>query len=375
MSHKILVIDDEELNFDLVENALKSQHALTYAENGQAGLDKISEVQPDIVLLDVQMPVMDGYSTCKALREHSEYSDIPVIFISSLDSVEERMAGYDAGGDDYLVKPFQPEELRRKVELAVSNIGEKVQLKKSATMAMDTAMQAITSTGEVGVVLNFFSRSFECKSLESLAREIVKSMNEYQLKVSIKINTPDGIENYDSSGITKPLETALLEKLQDKGRILEYGARTIINYPYFSILIKNMPVEDQDKYGRHKDNLALFAEGADSRVQAIINEQAVAEQQAFLKDMLQKTDSALTDISEQHHQHKTASTHIMEELLADLEDSFLRLGLTEDQESTLIDLVTRAADKSISLYDESMKVDKRLEGIMQELKLASRLGD
>jgi len=373
MSHKILVIDDQDLNFDLAERALKDDYTLAHALNGQEGLDKLPEFQPDVILLDVQMPVMDGYETCRNLRENPDYKDIPVIFVSSLDSVEERMAGYDAGGDDYLVKPFQPDELRKKVKLSISNIGEKIQLKESATMAMDTAMQAITSTGEIGVILNFFSRSFDSKDLPSLAREIVKSMNDYQLKVSIKINTPDGIENFDSSGIPKPLETALLERLQDDGRILDYGARTVINFPYISLLFKNMPLEDQEKYGRYKDNLALFVEGADARVQAILNEQAVNVQQIFLKEMLVKTEKALTDISEQHHTHKTASTHIMEQLIADLEDSFLRLGLTEDQEAALLELVTKAADNAVSLYDESMKVDKQLEEIMNTLKTASRL--
>lgn len=375
MTHKVLVIDDEEMNFDLVEHALKGEYTLAYAVDGKQGLEKVESFQPDVILLDVQMPVMNGYETCKSLRENSDHSELPVIFVSSLDSIEERMAGYEAGGDDYIVKPFQADELRRKVELSISNLAEKKNLKQNASMAMDTAMQAITSTGEIGVILNFFSRSFDSKTLEELAREIVKSMNEYQLKVSIKLNTPDGILNYDSSGIPKPLETALLDKLADGGRILDYDARTIINFPHVSMLFKNMPLDNPEKWGRYKDNLALFVEGADARVQAIINEQAVAAQQTFLKEMLNRTEKALNDISEQHHKHKTASTHIMEVLIGDIEDSFLRLGLTEEQEQALMELVTSSADKAISLYDESMEVDKQLEQIMKELKAASRLGE
>jgi two-component system, OmpR family, response regulator MprA len=106
----ILVVDDEPAVRDALERALKAQHyAVTTAVDGKLALEVIANERPDLVLLDVLMPVMDGFESCRRLRELGDRT--PVLMLTARDAVGDRVEGLDAGADDYVVKPFALEEL------------------------------------------------------------------------------------------------------------------------------------------------------------------------------------------------------------------------------------------------------------------------
>lgn len=114
---KVLLVDDEKFNFEMLELGLGSNIHLDYASNGQEALSFSIEQKPDIILLDICMPGIDGYDTCRLLKNTPETSSIPVILISGLDNEQEVEEGYNAGCDDYLTKPFQMSELMNKIEV------------------------------------------------------------------------------------------------------------------------------------------------------------------------------------------------------------------------------------------------------------------
>ena len=119
---KILVVDDsaEDIHF-LLEN-LKHDYAVIAATNGEKALEMASgEASPDVILMDVEMPGMNGYETCRLIKNTDATRNIDVIFVSAHDSTEEKLAGYDAGASDYLIKPVSPAELLNKVKLAIKN--------------------------------------------------------------------------------------------------------------------------------------------------------------------------------------------------------------------------------------------------------------
>ncbi|MCS7178865.1 MAG: response regulator transcription factor [Anaerolineae bacterium] len=112
MPEKILVIDDDE-NTRLLIRRLLSQDYLVYtAANGPEGLTLFPQIAPDLVILDIMMPGMDGREVCRRLRRTST---VPILFLTALDTEKDIVDGLIAGGDDYLVKPFGPEELRARV--------------------------------------------------------------------------------------------------------------------------------------------------------------------------------------------------------------------------------------------------------------------
>jgi two-component system, OmpR family, response regulator MprA len=106
----ILVVDDEPSVRDALERALKAQHYVVItAADGRQALEVIADERPELVLLDVLMPVMDGFEACRRLRELGDRT--PVLMLTARDAVGDRVEGLDAGADDYVVKPFALEEL------------------------------------------------------------------------------------------------------------------------------------------------------------------------------------------------------------------------------------------------------------------------
>ncbi len=114
---RVLLVDDEKFNFEMLELGLGSNVELNYASNGHEALSYSIEQKPDIILLDICMPGIDGYDTCRLLKNTPETSSIPIILISGLDNEQEVEEGYNAGCDDYLTKPFQMTELMNKIEV------------------------------------------------------------------------------------------------------------------------------------------------------------------------------------------------------------------------------------------------------------------
>jgi DNA-binding response OmpR family regulator len=115
----ILVVDDDPLNIEIIEEILAGEFQLASAESGIEALETAATFHPDIVLLDIMMPDMDGYEVCKRLRNDESLSLTKIILVSAKQMLSDRIEGYRAGADDYITKPFDPEELVAKVKVFV----------------------------------------------------------------------------------------------------------------------------------------------------------------------------------------------------------------------------------------------------------------
>jgi len=112
----VLVVEDSPVNLKILTGLLtrKGYRVLT-AETGEEALAQVKTKQPDLIVLDIMLPGMDGYTTCKHLKADKATCDIPVIFISSLDGTKDKIGGFEAGGVDYITKPFQPAEVMARI--------------------------------------------------------------------------------------------------------------------------------------------------------------------------------------------------------------------------------------------------------------------
>ncbi len=113
----VLVVDDSRVGRMAVESVLKAEgHRVIDAESGEEALEVLEQMRPDLIVLDVRMPGMDGFELCERIRGKSELRRIPIVFLSAACSIEERSKGVQVGGDDFLRKPFEPEELAARVK-------------------------------------------------------------------------------------------------------------------------------------------------------------------------------------------------------------------------------------------------------------------
>jgi sigma-B regulation protein RsbU (phosphoserine phosphatase) len=112
---RVLLVDDAKANLDILVEGLKADHKLSLALNGETALQIAARTPPDLVLLDIMMPGMDGYEVCRRLRHMPETAEVPIMFLSSLEEVQNKTRGFEAGANDYLTKPFEMLEVKARV--------------------------------------------------------------------------------------------------------------------------------------------------------------------------------------------------------------------------------------------------------------------
>ena len=128
----VLVVDDSEENVTLLSRILKmSGYGVTTADNGAEAVDAAKKNPPDLILLDINMPKMDGFETSARLKSDQHTRDIPIIFISALDKIEDKTRAFRAGGMDYILKPFEYEEVQARIEAHLALRRLRVQLEQT----------------------------------------------------------------------------------------------------------------------------------------------------------------------------------------------------------------------------------------------------
>lgn len=113
---RILIVDDDRENLELVADMLRAEFQPLIASSGREGIVTAVREQPDLILLDVNMPEMDGFDVCKRLREQPGTRQIPIIMLTTASSLDSRVKGLDLGADDYITKPFQIRELVARIQ-------------------------------------------------------------------------------------------------------------------------------------------------------------------------------------------------------------------------------------------------------------------
>ncbi|MBF0549699.1 MAG: two-component system response regulator [Deltaproteobacteria bacterium] len=116
----ILIVDDTKENISILLNALKSEYSISVATSGPRALDYIGNTLPDLILLDVMMPGMNGYEVCAKLKQEARTRDIPIIFITAMSEVENKALGFELGAVDYITKPFEIVEVKARVKTHIS---------------------------------------------------------------------------------------------------------------------------------------------------------------------------------------------------------------------------------------------------------------
>ncbi len=164
MSYRILIVDDEEKVITMLQNFLQRKgYQVNCALEGIDAIQKAKD-QPDLILLDINMPQMDGIEVCKAIRE---LVSCPIIFLTARDSDEDKVESFSAGGDDYIVKPFSLTELGARIDahLRRERRSKDIQRKIFGDITIDYSSREVLVRGEV---LSFNRKDFDIIRLLSL---------------------------------------------------------------------------------------------------------------------------------------------------------------------------------------------------------------
>ena len=365
----ILAIDDDKFIQKVIIKSLQSETiSVRTANDGEAGIAEATQRVPDIILLDVEMPGINGYEVCDRLRSIDATKEIPIVFLSSHSSLIERMQGYEVGGDDYLVKPFEKENLLARVNILVKYHNERQELRDQYELAHKSAMTAMTSSSELGMVIKFMEKSLTCTSVNELADGLFEVTDQFALDCCAMILENDQAYWYSSeSTAISPLEKELIEMCDREARFVDFGSRTIVNYPRVSFLVKNMPLEDMERYGRIKDLLPILLSVVNTKINSLSTQAALTSQSNNLMDSFKLIRNNLFYLGTSIVKNRQKSEMTMSKLVEELNYDFLRMGLEEDQEEYLLTRIDTAIDEAKVEMDAGKEIRDSLTFILMNL--------
>ena len=182
----IFIVDDDPISRHVLKSFLKdSGYLVTEFGSGESILTSQHRLS-GLVLMDVEMPGINGIETCRRLREMVD-NQIRFIFISAHDNMETRIKAYDAGGADYICKPYSRAELIRKVKVAEEEFHRHQGIMLQAEVAQQAAFSAISSLGEAGILFEFLRKSHVAESLDQLAVTIRQAVREFGLGILLEL--------------------------------------------------------------------------------------------------------------------------------------------------------------------------------------------
>ncbi len=163
---KILIVDDNEKTIQLLGDYLRSNgdFITSVAKNGKEAIDRAEKNRPDLILMDINMPIMDGLEACEVLKSKENLKNIPVIFITAQDSIEDKVRALDGKGNDFITKPFYEEELILRLKLHLTyeeSRRKKVAYFDELNLLLQNTNRPILCINNRGVILSPMSKESE----------------------------------------------------------------------------------------------------------------------------------------------------------------------------------------------------------------------
>ncbi|KAF7772263.1 hypothetical protein PCIT_a2304 [Pseudoalteromonas citrea] len=368
---RILAVDDEPFNLEIIEEILEDLNFdLLTASSGPECLDMIESFDPQVVLLDVSMPQMNGYEVCRAIKANPETHHIVVMFVSARGSVEERMEGYSVGAEDYIVKPFGQGELKTKLLNLSQMLLDKDILEQQVEEATSTAFDAMATSSEMGQIVNYIEQISLLDDIPTLANAMTKCLSSFGLNSNVEIRIDEQRHHFATTGLCSPIVIELFDILKSKGRLHEFTSRVLVNYDFISVLILNMP-DDENKHGRIRDHICFMVSVTEQQLLAILTRDELSAQRRNLdkaQTMINGKFKSLMGMLETNRKQNEAVFRALQERF---ETRIPTMGLDEDQEVFIFSNVDEAIQNSVAREEAIDMVKSAFNEIEGDLALLS----
>ncbi len=364
----VFVVDDDPVIQTLFQSILAKDFAVEIFSSSEDCLQRLEEASPDLFLLDVGLPGIDGYALCRLIRDNPATHDVPVTFISGHDSEEDRLIGYDAGGDDFVVKPFNTDELLQKVRIAQRLRNDKLTLRQQISESEMLTSLVLSNMDEYAVIVQFIRKLTECIRGEDVAEAALGCLRGLQLAGVVQVRFNDRKFTMSPEGRDRPLEVSVMENVRHMERIFEFKMRAVFNFHHISMMVNNMPVHDPELCGRIRDHLAIAAEVADSRLDSIQTSDANSRKQEGIYEVLEHIREIIEALGSNQQKARLEGTSIIFRVQEEFARAFVSLGLTEGQEETIDQIVRRNMEDLVKLYDRTDNTQSMLAELGQTLE-------
>lgn len=336
----IFVVDDDPMIQDILRAIVEPHYPVETFGSVEACQQRLAERKADCLLLDVGLPGMDGYQFCRLLKDAPETRDIAVTFVSAHDDIESRLQGYDAGGNDFVVKPFEPTEILRKIRIAEQGAAAQRSMREEVQMANELSSVALASMEDSGIVLQFISKLISTTDEKQVAFEMLDLLHKFTIDGSVQACIGERAYTLSSQGENLPLEVSVLDHVKSMDRIFEFHNRAVYNFDRITLMINNMPVNDPMLAGRIRDSLATAAQATAARLEAMEVEERSRRSYEGIKQALATIEATLAQLDESHRHSRYEISQLIYQFSEDLSRSFVGLGLADAQERDLDRLIS-----------------------------------
>lgn len=346
MSHHVILVDDDSFYVEILSDLLTMQgfiprHYLSGADCLEA-LESGTDTQPvDAFVLDVIMPGMDGYELCTRLRKALRFEKTAILFVSSKSSLDDRMRGYEAGGNDYLGKPAKPGELNAKLRQAMDASHHK----HLHDVSMESQVDAAHKRFDFSPLSTFLENCYDAASVERVGVALGQGFMALGLHISYLIRVETQSLFGSNDGSKSPIERELLELAPQNQMLIEFNNRLIINTPWVSVLVRRLPDADAADQAAVKAFLALLVRQADQRVAVLRHAKMNSLNRETCKEVIAEIRQALNPRAAVGNS-KGAVVEAMDELVITLCEAVLDQALDKDQENALRDIIKTQAAKA-----------------------------
>lgn len=331
MPSQIVIVDDDAFYAEILLDLLQMEgYEAQHFTSGQACLDVI-EANPgfeaDAFILDVVMPMMDGYQLCEKLRATSRFAKTPILFVSSKSSLEDRMRGYEAGGTDYLTKPAQPDELNAKLRLAIDAAATQVEPVAEST----PGGAGLSSEG----LLDYAEQLEQQNTTDGVLEVLLEQARQDGFTLAVLVRGAEANRFRSTDDSQSPIEKELLELAPANRAQVHFNQRLIVNYPVIACLARRVLGATQAEQARFCQDVALLVRMADLRAGRLAMQSQFAEERRYWMDLLLKAEAGISALQGQENGAGAGIDELLEEFLISVNERMIDLALEEDQEKAL----------------------------------------
>ena len=295
----ILLAEEDDFAAELIIEILQEQYQVYRPTQRQSVLEAVKQHSPALLLLNLSNSKSSGLAVCKAIRDNDNTADLPIIFLSDHPDDNELFSVYEVGGDDYLSSSVTATELGSRISHTLAQHIERHTLKADLSNAFSVAMTAMSSAAEVGEILQFLRASFNCTDYLSICKEVLSTLSSFWLDARVQIRGQQTSISYSDLGSCSAVEESIFTTMAQQGRLVSFKAHSACTYEHITSIVKNMPIDNVDRYGRMSDNLALLCEAVNERVIALDNEIVIKQQKESFAELVDVVNVSLVDMNQQ----------------------------------------------------------------------------
>lgn len=367
----VFCVDDDVMSNLVLESVFSNDYEVELFTSTEGCLRRLGSRQPDILLLNLGLPGKDGFTFCQELKARSDTSAIPVVFISRNESPEIRLAGYEAGGEDFISKPYVIDEVRYRVNQIGERIRQQHILQQQLQGSEELSSLLLSNMDEYAALIKFMRALNEGDDVDAVAEALLGMLRGFRLQGAVQIRLPWLCFTLSEAGRDHPMETATIAHVAKLDRIFQFKRCCAYNFDSLTLLVNTMPVEDADLCGRLRDHLAIAAEMADARIKAMSADQRFRSTQGEIRELLPDIQKTLQEGLERNKLSHAEAAAQVRELIDQLIISFTPLGLSPELEEEITAMVLEKAQGIVNIFntaDETTTLlahlDERLRGML-----------